>query len=114
MRLLVCGGRDFENKEGLRAVLKGKDITCLISGGAKGADYLAEQYAIDEGIETDIYPANWKKHRRSAGPIRNRQMIEEGKPDEAIAFPGGRGTEDMIRQLKKAGIPCTVIPRLIK
>ena len=52
-----------------------------------------------------MYPADWDTHGRGAGPIRNKQMLEEGKPDLVIAFPGGKGTANMIGQAKEAGIP---------
>jgi predicted Rossmann-fold nucleotide-binding protein len=51
-----------------------------------------------------IFPANWPKHGKGAGFIRNQQMLNEGKPDLMIAFPGGKGTADMIEKAIKAGI----------
>jgi len=48
--------------------------------------------------------AKWSKHGRAAGPIRNQEMIDECKPDLVVAFPGGRGTADMVRRAKAAGI----------
>jgi acyl-CoA synthetase (NDP forming) len=56
------------------------------------------------------FPANWKKHGKSAGPIRNQLMLDVGKPDLVIAFPGGSGTADMIRRARKAGVPVKEIP----
>ena len=100
MKVLVCGGRKYTNQLRLFDVLdrlhriRGP-ITTVIHGEAKGADRLAGDWAISRDIMIDSYPAQWGKHGRAAGPIRNRQMIEEGRPDLVVVFPGGRGTADM-------------------
>ncbi len=52
----------------------------------------------------EVYEADWHEHGRAAGPIRNARMIAEGRPDLVIAFPGGRGTADMVSRARKAGI----------
>jgi UDP-N-acetylmuramoylalanine-D-glutamate ligase len=58
----------------------------------------------DEWGGLEVYPADWKLHGKSAGHIRNQQMLDESKPDIVIAFPGGRGTANMIKRAKKAGV----------
>jgi hypothetical protein len=107
MKILVTGGRDFDDYEMLKTVLDGlhkeNPIDTLIHGGARGADSLADKWARDNNIHISIHLAKWDKYGRSAGPIRNREMLEE-KPDLVMAFPGGRGTADMIRQAERAGI----------
>ena len=105
MRLLVCGGRDYEDLETLFAVLDCIRPHVVIAGGATGADALAEIWAINRGVPRTIFKADWTKHGKAAGPIRNRQMMSEGKPDMVLAFPGGRGTENMVRLATDAGIP---------
>lgn len=109
MRVLVCGGRDYKDRDAvLRALDRvhiDKGITLLIRGGARGADTLAEQWAESLEIDIERYPANWSKDGNAAGPIRNARMLTEGKPDLVVAFPGGRGTADMIRQAEAAGVP---------
>ncbi len=104
MRILVCGGRDFNNYEAMEDVLKQYEITTLIQGGAKGADALAKKYAKGSNIEMLEYPADWNKYGFAAGPIRNKQMLDEGKPDLILAFPGGKGTANMKEQARIAGI----------
>jgi hypothetical protein len=108
MRVVVFGGRDFTNE---RLAFKALDMlhrkykfTCVIDGMARGADTLGYRWAKRNGVPTERYPANWAKYSYVAGPIRNRQMIEEGKPDMGVAFPGGKGTANMKAQMKKAGI----------
>ena len=108
MRILVCGGRAYSNQTELNATLDAlhaeQRIACLIEGGAVGADALALRWALDRDIRTESYPADWKRHGRAGGPIRNQRMIDEGRPDLVIAFPGGRGTADMVKRVQAAGI----------
>lgn len=110
MRLLVCGGRNFQNRTLLFQVLdhihtaRGP-VTAVIHGAYRGADTLADSWAKTRGIKPEPYPADWTAHGPAAGPIRNRQMLVEGKPDYVIAFIGDRGTQNMIDQAKAAGVP---------
>lgn len=108
-RALVCGGRDFTDYNRLERVMDRLStdftITAIIEGDARGADRLAGQWAQRRGIPDLKFPANWNRHGRAAGFIRNKQMLDEGKPDLVIAFPGGRGTDNMIEQAKLADIP---------
>lgn len=112
MRALVCGGRKFADAEFLRSALENlcfngptlpKDLV-IIQGGAPGADQLAKAWAFKHGIETITFAPEWRKHGKGAGPIRNQEMIDKGKPDVVIAFPGGKGTADMVERAKKAGL----------
>lgn len=105
-RILVCGGRDFADYKLLKETLDAiGDIRHIIHGGASGADTLAGRYGSEMGINISRYDALWDQHGRSAGPIRNARMLREGKPDMVIAFPGGRGTANMIQQAEEAGVP---------
>lgn len=104
MRVLVCGGRDFNNKELMEDVLKQWNITEIIEGEARGADTLSREYAEEHEIPVKSFPANWNEFGRSAGHLRNSQMLVEGKPDLVVAFPGGKGTMNMIMQAKKANV----------
>ena len=120
MRVLVCGGRDYSDKARVFAVLDGlahvsEDSplgvpVTIIHGDAKGADSLADAWSAMNYNCTERYPANWNKHGRGAGPIRNQQMIEDGKPDLVVACPGGRGTADMVSRAQKAGIKIISVP----
>jgi hypothetical protein len=110
VRLLVCGGRDFDDQELLDNALG--DVTqtigrsdVLIHGGARGADRLAGEWAKRFGIPVMVFPADWETHGRRAGYLRNRQMLVEGEPTHVVAMPGGRGTADMLRQARLAGVP---------
>lgn len=109
LRVLVCGGRNFNNAMLLGSWLGGlhkqRGIACLIDGGARGADHMAHEFAKWAGIPTEQYPAEWGRYGRSAGPGRNQRMLDQSKPDLVVAFAGGPGTADMIRRAAAAGIP---------
>lgn len=107
--LLVCGGRDYADTKCVDRVLRrlfarrGQKV--LLHGGATGADQLADDWARTRSdIEVIICTANWERWGRNAGPIRNAQMLLL-EPDAVVAFPGGRGTADMVRRAREAGIP---------
>lgn len=108
MRVLVCGGRDYSDVSRVSAVLDKlhheAGIDVVIEGGARGADRWAYQWADLNNVETNTFEADWENHGSFAGPMRNKRMLEEGKPDLVIAFPGGRGTADMVRKALKAGV----------
>lgn len=109
MRVLICGGRDFADDRKfwlqMDALLEQYGpITCVIQGGAPGADYFAALWANEQKIELKTYNADWRTYGRAAGPIRNEQMLREGKPDLVVAFPGGRGTASMVALAKAAGV----------
>jgi hypothetical protein len=112
-RVLVCGGRHFSDRDALFIVLDAhlRTTALVIHGGARGADFLAGEWAKERGVPVKVYKADWRRHRYAAGPIRNKQMLREGRPDVVIAFPGGNGTANMIAQAQAALIPViTVTP----
>jgi YspA, cpYpsA-related SLOG family len=108
MRVLVCGGREFMDRawlfRELDALHSSRGVTIIISGCAHGADTLGIEWAEERGIEVARFSADWNTHGRAAGPIRNQQMLDEGKPHLLMAFPGGRGSADMVRRARAAGI----------
>ena len=107
MKVLVCGGRDYSNRAHLYEVLDKVNYSGdvqICHGAARGADTLAGDWAADRGVISHEFPADWNKHGRAAGPIRNKQMLDEFKPNVVIAFPGGAGTQNMIRLARKAGV----------
>lgn len=115
MRVLICGGRDFDRLDVMDRVLdtihKKTPITHIIWGGAKGADEMGGDWAYVNNIPSSRYPALWHKHGKSAGAIRNQQMIDEGKPDLVVAFPTKKsiGTYDMIRRAEKHDIKLIIV-----
>lgn len=113
MRVIVCGSRTWWDTDKVYRVLNQLDRNGLtvIHGGARGADSIAGFWASMNEVTCEEYPARWDKHGRSAGPIRNREMIDLGA-DLVIAFRSdgeSRGTDDMVRESRKRGIPVEVI-----
>jgi len=115
--VLVCGGRDYDNKQKvfdtLDTVCRKYPICEIITGDAKGADTLARKWVDHTNFNWGfthtalrVYFADWKLHGKSAGPKRNKKMLEHlvnlpwdiGHISALIAFPGGRGTANMISQ----------------
>lgn len=102
LSVIIAGGRDYKFTPEDREWLDTLPIAEVVSGGAPGADAEGESWATSKGISIRRFPADWKKHGRAAGPIRNREMAEQA---QAVAlFPGGRGTADMRKQAQKRGL----------
>lgn len=122
MKVLVCGGRDFNDK---KLVYNTLDQLCvdhdlrsepdeygnwmprdivIIHGTARGADSLADDWAVVNWVPTEEFKPDWNTHGKAAGILRNIDMLKEGKPDLVVAFPGGRGTAHMVKIAKEAGV----------
>ena len=113
-RVLVTGGRNFCDFRLVYKILDFIKPKCIIHGGASGADSLADRYARELKIPLIVYPAQWNLYKRPgrknpAGFIRNQQMIDEGKPTLLVVFPGGSGTQDMVKRAKINSIPITKV-----
>lgn len=130
--ILVCGGRSYglvppgladevrpqaaavaaRERDRLTQILDAAverlDLRYIAVGDAPGADALAASWAERRGMPFKVYAADWGAHGTKAGPIRNRQMLEQESPSAVIAFPGSRGTVSMIKLARKAGV--RVIP----
>jgi len=109
MKLAIVGSRTFVDYQFLKECLKEyKEITEIVSGGADGADYLAERYATEFNHKIIIFKADWNKNGRSAGFIRNKQIIDYA--DRIIAFWDGKskGTANDIELAKKSKKECVV------
>lgn len=125
MKVLVCGGRDYSDRDKVFEVLdyinqNRSKITLLIHGAATGADALGMEWAKARGVEDDPYPALWTwleapsavikrradgtAYNANAGPDRNAKMLLVGKPDAVVAFPGNRGTNDMMERARLNGV----------
>ncbi len=111
--ILVCGSRNWTNTDRIEHVLKRlwvyPDLT-LLHGDAPGVDRIAAGIGRSYGWRVRAFPAEWEQHGKAAGPIRNRQMLDEN-PDLVIAFPLGesRGTMDTVREAERRGIRTVVV-----
>ncbi len=118
-RIIVAGGVHFNDYKALENTLDeyfkcvSKDEIEIISGHARGADSLGERYAQEHDIKCTVFPADWKKYGRAAGPIRNKKMLEYAMEQQAglVAFWNGesKGTKNMISIAEKAGIEVKIV-----
>lgn len=107
LKLVICGSRTFDDirymRECLDEVLAGVEEVTVVSGCAIGADVLGERYAAGRAFKVERYPADWKNLGKSAGMIRDQEMLD--KCDAVVAFWDGKssGTRNMIEIAKEAG-----------
>lgn len=112
-KVVVAGSRNFNNynllKEKLDFLLQNKKNIEIVSGTARGADTLGERYAKERGYSLKRFPANWEKHGRKAGYIRNKEMRDYA--DAVVVFWDGesRGTKHMIDLSKEKNLPIKII-----
>jgi hypothetical protein len=111
LRVLVTGGRNYEDAQVVSSALSLLKATEVAQGGASGADRLAALWAHDKGVPCVTFAADWAKHGKAAGPIRNRTMLDTFRPDVVAAFPGGRGTEHMVSYADDRGVPVVRFPK---
>lgn len=109
-RILICGDRNWTDVKAIAKVMRGFDphTSILICGMARGADRISYQLAKGTGWRVMEFPADWDKHGRAAGPIRNAEMLTVGKPELVIAFhddlDNSKGTANMVKIAKRAGV----------
>ena len=103
MKLIIAGGRDYRfTPKDIERLNNLKNITEVVSGGARGADAQGEQWAAEQGIPVKVFKADWKQYGRAAGPKRNQAMADYA---HALAvFAGGQGTENMFKNAQKNGL----------
>jgi hypothetical protein len=116
-RILICGDRHWTNQrlisQNLLDWASHTVVECVIEGEQKGADIMGRKAAEWLRIPVLRYPADWTKYGKAAGPIRNRQMLSEGKPTVVLAFHNNiaesKGTANMVRIAQAAGLPVQII-----
>lgn len=116
MIILVTGDRNWSNRKSVKRELESfPQARLVIQGGAAGADTLAKEEAEKLGIQVCTFHANWELQHRSAGPIRNSNMIRFIQPDLVLAFhpdlDSSAGTADMVKKAKSKGIPVRLIKK---
>lgn len=124
-RVLVCGTRTWVDYDLVAETLRRIDnrvdsgflrIDTIINGGAEGADLLATRWANENDKTVKAYLPDWNQYAKSAGPRRNQEMINKGKPDLVVAFWDGisRGTGDMITRAIQNRIPVEIVMHTFK
>lgn len=110
MRVAIVGSRTLIDKEEVFKIIKenlNKDDT-IVSGGAKGIDTLAEQYAVENNIPVTIFKPNWELYGKVAGLIRNRTIVDNCDKIIAIKTISSKGTEHTIKLAKSKGLEVLV------
>lgn len=112
MKVLVCGDRNWKDWSKIRTRLVELKPSSVITGGARGADTIAAISSSELGVPVQVFPANWSTYGRAAGPIRNREMLDQ-YPDLVLAFHSdlskSKGTADCVREARKRGIKVEVV-----
>ncbi|MEA3387395.1 MAG: SLOG family protein [Patescibacteria group bacterium] len=108
MKTIIAGGRDFQDKEMMNSILNNKNISQVVSGCAKGADFLGEIWAKENKKSIKYFPANWDTYGKRAGFKRNEDMAHYAEC--AIIFWDGKskGSKHMIDYMKKLKKPCVI------
>ena len=112
-RILICGDRHWKDYMTIDTFVKNLPAgTVIIQGMCRGVDRMAKRAGHKYGFTVKDYPADWNKHSKAAGPIRNQQMLDEGKPDIVMAFHNNisksRGTRNLLNQASERGIPAQI------
>jgi hypothetical protein len=114
IKLAIVGSRNYTNYPQFSTFIQStlslwsitpSNLIEIVSGGAQGADLMAEKWAREHKIPIKIFKPDWNKWGKSAGPLRNQQIIEYAT--HVIAFPSkdGRGTQDSIARAKRLNRP---------
>lgn len=116
-RLLVCGSRGITDKDWIFSQIESywyEHLACysdpiMIEGAARGVDLIAKAYAVENNWKVEEYPADWEKHGRGAGYIRNDIMVKAA--DEVLILWDGesRGTKNDIGLCKKYNKPHKIV-----
>ncbi|MGH8931919.1 MAG: bifunctional DNA primase/polymerase [Egibacteraceae bacterium] len=114
-RLLVFGAREWTDEPAIRQTLRkaqAQGVGTVVHGGCRGADRIAGTVAEQLGLTVEVFPADWARHGKAAGHIRNQRMLDDGNPDYAIGFhtnlDASRGSADMLARCNTAGLPVHV------
>lgn len=118
---LVCGGRGYADRAAIHAVLRrlsfdGPGVVGILHGAAPGADTLAAEWAKTNRVSAKAVPAEWARFGKAAGPVRNQMMLDAhpGHILLVVAFPGGRGTLDMVERAYAQGLPVVRVAGLVE
>jgi len=109
--LAIVGYREFRDYARLCAIMDQvkTPVDRIVSGGARGADTLAEKYAKEHGIEMIVHPAQWDKYGKSAGYKRNQYIVDDANAMIAFLHPQSKGTKNSVGLAQKKGIPVFIV-----
>ena len=115
-RIAIIGSRTITNEAYvfsvlnfyLRRLLEENEVT-IISGGALGIDKIAEKFAEEKGLKTEIYKPEYDKFPPRVAPILRNQTIVENSDYLMAITTGSKGTASTIKMAEKKGIPIKII-----
>ena len=112
MKLAIVGSRNFTDYSKMCEFINKKydlsKIDTIVSGGARGADALAEKFAADNNLKLIVKEAQWDLYGRAAGPKRNKLIVEEADCVVAFPTPSSTGTYNSMKLAKQTGKPLEV------
>jgi hypothetical protein len=119
LKVLICGDRNYSNRDKIRKFLESLDTgDIVIQGYCRGADMIAHEEATNLQMISISVPAQWNLYAKSAGPVRNQKMLDLFRPHFVAAFhddfDNSRGTRDMVKRAKNAGIEVGINPTSIE
>lgn len=107
-RIIACGGRNYAGDVGRVLHEYANDV--IVHGACPtGLDATVAKWCAENDVIQEPHPAKWSLYGKAAGPMRNQEMADAGA-DECLAWPGGRGTADMVARAEVAGIRVRRIP----
>lgn len=113
MKLAVVGTRTFERAELVSAYLdrcrREQPDLVIVSGGARGADRLAAEYARRHHLDLVLFHADWQAHGRRAGALRNKQIVDAAEALVAFWDERSPGTKISLEMAVRKGIPATIV-----
>jgi hypothetical protein len=110
MRLIIAGSRDLDDRHTVAPFIdayvkaQGSYPAVILSGACSGVDAIGEWWASHYGTPVERYPADWDKHGKAAGPVRNAKMVANADALLVIHWKGSRGSADVRRQAEAAGL----------
>ena len=117
MIVLITGGRAYKNQREMWSVLDrlhaDRGFTYLMHGDAQGADHMAHRWAKQRGVQPVAMEALWDVNGKKDGMARNTRMLTFRTPDLCVAFSGGRGTANMMRIAREAGVELIDVEDLV-
>ena len=111
LNVIIAGSRNMTQAELIPLAVErsGFQVNSVICGMARGADTLGRLWAEQQEIPVQHFPADWNRYGRAAGPIRNRQMAEVADALIVFIWDNSKGSENMLKQMQRAGKPCFVV-----
>jgi hypothetical protein len=112
VKTIIAGSRNFTDptlvEMAVELARNHIQVTEVVSGQCEGIDRLGEIWATTHDIPCSYFPADWDKHGKAAGPIRNSEMVNYADALIAVWDGRSRGTMDVIKKARTKGLKVAV------